>query len=183
MAYSTTSSSWCGRAGRRCWGFRAGACGLGRAPPDRTTVCPGAPVQSARLSAQMPVQPEFNNWAFNVARGAAIRRYWTMVPENTDILVTHGHLSACWTNRILPPLTWAARNWQRPSNRLSLGFMCLATSTGATGCPSAKKRNLSTRQLSMRHIGSFMSRKLSRSRFDNSKYKHYRVMNALAGTF
>ena len=37
-----------------------------------------------------PVQPEFNNWAFNVARGAAIRRYWKMIPENTDVLVTHG---------------------------------------------------------------------------------------------
>jgi Icc-related predicted phosphoesterase len=37
-----------------------------------------------------PVQPEFNNWAFNVARGAAIRRYWEMIPDNTNILVTHG---------------------------------------------------------------------------------------------
>jgi predicted phosphohydrolase len=37
-----------------------------------------------------PVQPEFNNWAFNVARGAAIRRYWQLIPEGTDILVTHG---------------------------------------------------------------------------------------------
>jgi Icc-related predicted phosphoesterase len=37
-----------------------------------------------------PVQPEFNNWAFNVARGAAIRRYWQMIPESTDVLVTHG---------------------------------------------------------------------------------------------
>lgn len=37
-----------------------------------------------------PVQPEFNNWAFNVARGAAIRRYWEMIPLDTDILVTHG---------------------------------------------------------------------------------------------
>jgi Icc-related predicted phosphoesterase len=37
-----------------------------------------------------PVQPEFNNWAFNVARGAAIRRYWDMIPANTDVLVTHG---------------------------------------------------------------------------------------------
>ena len=37
-----------------------------------------------------PVQPEFNNWAFNVARGAAIRRYWKMIPANTDVLVTHG---------------------------------------------------------------------------------------------
>jgi Icc-related predicted phosphoesterase len=37
-----------------------------------------------------PVQPEFNHWAFNVARGAAIRRYWRMIPEHTDVLVTHG---------------------------------------------------------------------------------------------
>jgi hypothetical protein len=37
-----------------------------------------------------PVQPEFNNWAFNVARGAAIRRYWQIIPEGTDVLVTHG---------------------------------------------------------------------------------------------
>jgi Icc-related predicted phosphoesterase len=37
-----------------------------------------------------PVQPPFNNWAFNVKRGAAIRRYWKMIPEGTDILVTHG---------------------------------------------------------------------------------------------
>lgn len=37
-----------------------------------------------------PVQPEFNNWAFNVARGAPIRRYWKMIPANTDVLVTHG---------------------------------------------------------------------------------------------
>ena len=37
-----------------------------------------------------PVQPEFNNWAFNVARGAAIRRCWQMIPEGTDVLVTDG---------------------------------------------------------------------------------------------
>jgi predicted phosphohydrolase len=37
-----------------------------------------------------PVQPEFNNWAFNVARGSAIRRYWKMIPASTDVLITHG---------------------------------------------------------------------------------------------
>jgi Icc-related predicted phosphoesterase len=37
-----------------------------------------------------PVQPEFNSWAFNVARGAAIRRYWKMIPTSTDVLITHG---------------------------------------------------------------------------------------------
>jgi len=37
-----------------------------------------------------PVQPEFNNWAFNVARGAAIRRYWQMIPTDINVLITHG---------------------------------------------------------------------------------------------
>lgn len=37
-----------------------------------------------------PVQPTFFNWAFNVDRGSAIKAYWDKIPEDTDILVTHG---------------------------------------------------------------------------------------------
>jgi Icc-related predicted phosphoesterase len=37
-----------------------------------------------------PVQPRFFDWAFNVDRGEAIRKYWDMIPEGVDILVTHG---------------------------------------------------------------------------------------------
>ncbi|HEY5214701.1 MAG TPA: metallophosphatase domain-containing protein [Acidobacteriaceae bacterium] len=37
-----------------------------------------------------PVQPPFNHWAFNVERGAAIRRHWDKIPLETDVLVTHG---------------------------------------------------------------------------------------------
>jgi len=37
-----------------------------------------------------PVQPSFSNWAFNVDRGAAIRRYWARIPKGTDVLITHG---------------------------------------------------------------------------------------------
>lgn len=37
-----------------------------------------------------PVSPFFFNWAFNEHRGAPIRRYWEMIPEGLDILVTHG---------------------------------------------------------------------------------------------
>ena len=37
-----------------------------------------------------PWQPEFNNWAFNVPRGAAIKKYWDLIPEGTDVLITHG---------------------------------------------------------------------------------------------
>ena len=37
-----------------------------------------------------PVQPEFCNWAFNVPRGEAIKKYWNKIPEGTDVLITHG---------------------------------------------------------------------------------------------
>ncbi|MFC3560838.1 metallophosphatase domain-containing protein [Pedobacter jamesrossensis] len=37
-----------------------------------------------------PIQPTFYDWAFNVDRGAKIKRYWDLIPDNTDILITHG---------------------------------------------------------------------------------------------
>lgn len=37
-----------------------------------------------------PIQPTFYNWAFNRDRGEEIKRYWDMIPENTDVLITHG---------------------------------------------------------------------------------------------
>ena len=37
-----------------------------------------------------PQQPEFCDWAFNVPRGKAIKKYWDKIPENLDVLITHG---------------------------------------------------------------------------------------------
>ena len=37
-----------------------------------------------------PWQPRFHDWAFNVDRGAAIAQKWDMIPEDVDILITHG---------------------------------------------------------------------------------------------
>lgn len=37
-----------------------------------------------------PRQPWFHDWAFNVERGPAIKRYWDVIPEDVNILVTHG---------------------------------------------------------------------------------------------
>jgi Icc-related predicted phosphoesterase len=37
-----------------------------------------------------PISPFFFNWAFNVHRGAPIRAYWDRIPDNLDILITHG---------------------------------------------------------------------------------------------
>jgi Icc-related predicted phosphoesterase/effector-binding domain-containing protein len=37
-----------------------------------------------------PWQPEFHNWAFNLARGAALAEKWALIPGDTEILITHG---------------------------------------------------------------------------------------------
>ena len=37
-----------------------------------------------------PAQPEFCNWAFNYRRGSDIDRVWQQIPEDTDVLITHG---------------------------------------------------------------------------------------------
>lgn len=37
-----------------------------------------------------PWQPEFHNWAFNLPRqGEELEKYWSMIPEDTDVLITH----------------------------------------------------------------------------------------------
>lgn len=38
-----------------------------------------------------PWQPEFNNWAFNLSTfEGELARKWSMIPDDTDILITHG---------------------------------------------------------------------------------------------
>ena len=37
-----------------------------------------------------PWQPEFYNWAFNLPRmGDELEKYWSMIPDDTDVLLTH----------------------------------------------------------------------------------------------
>ena len=37
-----------------------------------------------------PVQPRFFDWAFNRDRGPQIAKHWNLIPNDTDILITHG---------------------------------------------------------------------------------------------
>jgi predicted phosphohydrolase len=36
-----------------------------------------------------PWQPVFMDWAFNLPRGEPLREKWRMIPDNTDVLITH----------------------------------------------------------------------------------------------
>lgn len=37
-----------------------------------------------------PWQPEFHRWAFNVPRGERLKNIWSNIPDDTDVLITHG---------------------------------------------------------------------------------------------
>lgn len=38
-----------------------------------------------------PHQPWFYNWAFNLPRGGKeLAHYWSLIPDDTDVLITHG---------------------------------------------------------------------------------------------
>lgn len=37
-----------------------------------------------------PWQPEFYNWAFNLKRGVECAEKWALIPEDTDVLLSHG---------------------------------------------------------------------------------------------
>jgi len=37
-----------------------------------------------------PISPTFFDWSFNRDRGPKIKRHWDMIPNDTDILITHG---------------------------------------------------------------------------------------------
>ena len=37
-----------------------------------------------------PWQPAFQDWAFNLPRGEKLRLKWDLIPNETDVLITHG---------------------------------------------------------------------------------------------
>ena len=37
-----------------------------------------------------PIQPWFYDWAFNRKRGSEICKHWDLIPNDTDVLITHG---------------------------------------------------------------------------------------------
>lgn len=52
-----------------------------------------------------PWQPEFCDWAFNLPRGKKLREKWALIPDDTDVLITHGpafdRLDMTFDNRLV----------------------------------------------------------------------------------
>lgn len=51
---------------------------------DQATIINGVKIWGS------PWQPTFYNWAFNLDRGPNIAAKWDLIPEDSDIVVTHG---------------------------------------------------------------------------------------------
>lgn len=51
---------------------------------DDLCVCAGLKIYGS------PWQPWFHDWAFNLRRGEPLRKTWAKIPEDTDIVITHG---------------------------------------------------------------------------------------------
>ena len=67
-----------------------------------------------------PWQPWFYDWAFNLPRlGTEIQEKWNMIPEDTDVLITHG-----------PPNGYGdlVNNWRQPNS--NVGCECLINRIG-----------------------------------------------------
>ena len=52
-----------------------------------------------------PVTPWFHDWAWNVQRGPDIKKYWDMIPDDTNIVVTHGPPNGI-LDKVAPGTPW-----------------------------------------------------------------------------
>lgn len=59
-------------------------------PPGVTYLRDSAAWLEGLLVWGSPWQPWFNDWAFNLERGEAIAAKWALIPDQVDVLVTHG---------------------------------------------------------------------------------------------
>jgi predicted phosphohydrolase len=78
-------------AGNHDWAFVREQKAALRLLPPRVTYLEddAATIDTVRFWGS-PWQPEFCDWAFNLPRGKALRDVWARIPEDTDVLVTHG---------------------------------------------------------------------------------------------
>ena len=78
-------------AGNHDWGFEKTPSLITPMIPDNVTYLEDSMVDVDGVKIWgSPQSPTFFNWAFNQDRGEQIKRYWDMIPNDIDILITHG---------------------------------------------------------------------------------------------
>lgn len=83
-------------AGNHDWGFEKEPNLMKEECDNRNIILlndSGVIITSGSMEIKMwgsPVQPWFHSWAFNRDRGEDIKRHWDLIPDDTEILITHG---------------------------------------------------------------------------------------------
>ncbi|XP_059154721.1 metallophosphoesterase domain-containing protein 1-like isoform X2 [Physella acuta] len=72
-----------------------------------------------------PWQPEFHGWAFNLPRGAQCLEKWNMIPDDTDILMTHGPPLGCYLARWRLLVLRSQGSYSAPMRQCNLGVGAL----------------------------------------------------------
>ncbi len=76
-------------AGNHDWCFQQRPCAARAILHDITYLQDEAAVIGGIRFYGSPWQPQFEDWAFNLPRGEALRRKWCLIPDDTQVLVTH----------------------------------------------------------------------------------------------
>ena len=58
--------------------------------PDCVYLCNSETIINGLKIYGSPITPTFFDWAFNKERGLPIKQYWEQIPDDVDILITHG---------------------------------------------------------------------------------------------
>ncbi len=78
-------------AGNHDWAFQLQAERIRELIPVSVTYLQDSSIELHGLKIYgTPWQPRFYDWAFNLNRGPQMAEKWAMIPEDTDILITHG---------------------------------------------------------------------------------------------
>lgn len=78
-------------AGNHDWLFETDNRGARRLLDDSIVYLQDSRVEIENLKFYgSPWQPRFFDWAFNLNRGAEMREKWRLIPEDVDVLITHG---------------------------------------------------------------------------------------------
>lgn len=77
-------------AGNHDWGLQRDPDAARAALGDVTYLLDGGVTIEGLRFWGSPWQPEFFDWAFNLPRGEALAERWALIPEDTDVLITHG---------------------------------------------------------------------------------------------
>jgi hypothetical protein len=70
-----------------------------------------------------PWQPNYHEWAFMLERGEVIKKKWDLIPEGTDVLITHGPPASTQTAKFYTIIGLITFSYQNTADLLIRNWM------------------------------------------------------------